>query len=182
MKKFVLLTLMIPVVFCAGCTTKEETPPETPETPETLETLEYFDFTVEEFVDDLEEFSVDLKFIEEQDAFSTYSAKVEGYTPEATTFYFIHFDSVTKKVSKVSISVSKTSIDDIYDVLEQYYYNVGAVAGTIDIYEDTAEILGSISWVTDENETYSSYLGEKFHFFAMNGEQTFVGLFSPNNT
>ena len=177
MKKFLLLTLMIPVVFCAGCTTKEETPPETPETPETLE---YFDFTVEEFVDDLAKFSIDLKVIPETEGKLTDYALYTSETDKNIN-YIIRFDSVTKKVYQIFCGVAKPSTDEAYNALERYYYNVLVVAQTIDSDVYKEDILAPIlsTEVSDETESTSSYSGENFHFITKNSEQSFNGLFSP---
>lgn len=181
MKKIILLALMVPVVFCAGCSPRKEAPPETPEK------TEYFDFTVEEFVEELSsDYLIRLKplqsFTDEETSstYAVYTYSTEDDTSYTKMFYYITYDNTTEKVSRINFSVDKSFMGDIKYALARYYYHTDAVVKIIDPSADVEKIWDSISFSTDETGSTSMYKGKNFTLLATNTESNFDSSFLTN--
>lgn len=184
MKRFIITTLLLSVVFCAGCSTKEEALPT------------YFEFTADEFVSKLkEDWMIDMNFLqivddeENSKKIFVYTSQsdvynFDGYSIDAMMHYHIYCDDITNKVSGISFSFDKNSMGDISEARARFYYHIYSIAQTIDINVNLDEIdiaLKNVDGIKDGAEGIGHYEHEKFVLNAFSTVTYFDAIFTANN-
>lgn len=172
MKKVIFIALILSVVFCFGCGTKEEAPPT------------YFEFTADEFVSKLEEdWSIDLvqDFVsydeESGEKIASYKFSTTNDTKMTAMSYSIFYDSITNKVSYISFDVNKDFMGNVKNALTRFYFHIGAVAEIIDPGVNVDGICDNIKAAFDDGEDIFFYESDKYNILVNSSEYSFSASF-----
>jgi hypothetical protein len=179
MKRFLTCALLISTISFSGCgaevsgrTIKEE------------KTIEYFDFTVNEFVNELSSsYLIDLDLFktidDETEKISSYTYMVDNDI-DNMMHYQVSYDDTTEKVSHIIFSFNKDFMGDITSAYTYFFYHIGAISEIIDPDIDIDEVYNEISNVNgNEANSVELYENEEMCLIASCNDTQFTASFLP---
>lgn len=185
MKKRFIITLLVSALILTGCGAKNEGAKEETKT-------EYFDFTVTEFVETLDdEYYTHLTYndavpLDDGTITNTYTHGSPGDSSAPMVHYRINYDEKTEKVLRITFTIHKDlDTDDHVLNLTHYFLHVAEVSSVIEPDIDSEALLDEIVEGFAENEININAAlcdREKFNLFATNGDSYFDAMFTPKTT